>query len=91
MAGCLFDRDNAARPGLGVKVEPKDWVKYVQELRKWAASNAPTLMITPRASLAGVRALACGETPDEVADGLIFRGADEEIRRKAMNAVRWVS
>jgi hypothetical protein len=43
-------------------------------------------MVTPRASLAGLKALAIGETPREVADGLVFRGADEALTRKALAA-----
>jgi MoxR-like ATPase len=64
------------------------WVDYVQAMREWARTNAPTLQITPRASKVGLKALACGETPAQVADGLIFRGADAELRTKALNAVR---
>lgn len=64
------------------------WVDFVQNLREWSKTNAPTLMITPRASIVGLKALACGETPEQVADALIFRGADAELRTKALNAVR---
>lgn len=66
---------------------PAEWGRFVQRLRAWAAVNTPTLMVTPRATLDGLRALAAGETPDEIADGLIFRGADAEMRRKALAAV----
>jgi hypothetical protein len=65
---------------------PAAWVGWVQSVRAWAAQNAPTLMVTPRASLAGLKALAIGETPREVADGLVFRGADEALTRKALAA-----
>lgn len=71
------------------KVEPQRWVKFVTGLRAWAKTNAPTLMITPRASLVGINALALGETPNEVADGLIFRGCDPDLRTKALSAVKW--
>lgn len=68
---------------------PQQWVKFVQALRSWASENAPTLQVTPRASLAGVQALALGESAENVAEGLIFRGCDAELKTKALNAVRW--
>ena len=68
---------------------PQAWVTFVQRLRAWAEDNAPTMQVTPRASLDGMRALELGENPAEVADGLIFRGCDEELKRKALSAVRW--
>lgn len=69
--------------------EPKDWVTFVQLLREWASTNAPRLSITPRASLLGIQALAAGESPEDVADGLIFRGCDPDLRDKALRNVRW--
>lgn len=72
------------------QVTPEQWVKWVVGVRQWAAVNCPTLMVTPRASLAGLKALRAGEHPMMVADGLIFRGADEDIRTKVLNAVRLV-
>ena len=70
---------------------PKAWKKFVTDLRAWATTNMPTLMVTPRATLAGIRALDLGETPDEVADAMIFRGCDAEMRRKALANVRWAA
>lgn len=72
----------------GRQINGSAWVDFVQNLREWAKANAPTLMITPRASITGLKALACGESPEQVADGLIFRGADSELRSKALAAVR---
>jgi hypothetical protein len=69
--------------------DPKDWVTFVQMLRAWAEDNAPTLSITPRASLLGIQALAVGESPNDVADALIFRGCDKDLKAKALRAVRW--
>lgn len=70
------------------EIKANEWVDYVQSLRTWATTNAPTLMITPRASITGLKALSLGESPEMVADALIFRGADTELRAKATNAVR---
>jgi ssDNA-binding Zn-finger/Zn-ribbon topoisomerase 1 len=83
--------------GLSIPVAPErkevvvtaaEWVIYVQRMREWARENMPTLMITPRASLVGLKALSLGETPLEVAHALIFRGADGEMVNKALNAVK---
>lgn len=67
-------------------IDPKDWVTWVRLIREWANKEMPTLMVTPRASLAGLKALGIGETCEEVAHGLVFRGADEELVHKALNA-----
>jgi hypothetical protein len=66
---------------------PAQWVGWVQNVRAWCAQHAPEVMVTPRASLTGLSALAAGETPDEVADGLVFRGADAPLRAKILAAV----
>lgn len=65
-------------------IDPKSWVKWVRSIRDWANREMPTLMVTPRASLAGLKALAIGETPEDVAHGLVFRGADKELVHKAL-------
>lgn len=66
---------------------PGEWVRWVQRIRVWAAEHAPTLQVTPRASILGVQCLAIGETPTEVAHGLVFRGADAAMVTKALAAV----
>jgi hypothetical protein len=66
---------------------PAQWVSWVQAIRAWAADNAPTMQVTPRASLVGLQALAAGETPEEAAHGLVFRGADSALVSKALAAV----
>ena len=62
------------------------WGTWVRTVRSWAESNAPRIVVGQRASLIGLQALACGETPEEVAHGLVFRGADAELTRKALSA-----
>ena len=63
------------------------WGSFVENLMAWAVVNAPTLNVSPRAGISGVKALACGETPTEIAHALIFRGADNELVSKALTAV----
>jgi len=67
---------------------PAKWVTWVMKMRAWTVANAPTIVVTPRASLDGIKALAAGETPEEVAHGLVFRGADSAMVDKALAAVR---
>jgi len=71
-------------------VTPQEWVAWVRKVREWAKVEMPTLQVTPRASLIGLQALALGEHPQDVADALVFRGADDEMRGKALKAVRLV-
>lgn len=66
---------------------PQAWGQWVLNMREWAKVNMPTLSVTPRATLAGLTALAIGETPEEVAHALVFRGADDEMIYKALSAV----
>lgn len=65
---------------------PAQWVTWVQTVRAWASTNAPTLLVTPRASLVGLQALSLGETPLEAAHALVFRGADQALIDKALHS-----
>lgn len=67
---------------------PQVWGTFVQNLRRWASVSMPTLMVTPRATFEGARAMQLGESVDQVMDGLIFRGCDQEMRNKALQSVR---
>jgi hypothetical protein len=67
---------------------PAEWVLWVRAMRVWATTNAPTLLqfLGQRASLIGIKLLALGETPRELADGLVFKGADDLLVNKALAA-----
>lgn len=65
---------------------PGLWSEWCDKILVWKATNAPTLMVTDRAVHVGIRAMAAGEGMLEVAHGMIFRGADEEIVSKALRA-----
>ena len=75
-----------ARLGVPREITPAAWGRWVEEIRAWAEKNAPTLQVTPRATITGLKALAAGETPEEVAHGLVFRGADDSMVSKALEA-----
>lgn len=52
------------------------WGTWVKKCRAYCAVNFPTLYVGSRATHTGLLALACGETPLEVAHGVVFRGLD---------------
>lgn len=59
------------------------WVKWVQAARKAVAGSA---LISPRASYLGVRALAAGVPPAEVADALVFKLVTQDTRQRIISA-----
>jgi hypothetical protein len=63
-----------------------DWGTWVLSARAWCKRNAPNLHVGQRAALVGLRALAAGETPEEVAEGLVFKGCDPSLRSKVLDA-----
>lgn len=67
---------------------PGEWVRWLQAVRAFTEKNAPTLsrFTGQRAALEGLRLLALGETPAEVADGLVFKGADPVLVAKVLAA-----
>lgn len=62
------------------------WGEWYIKVRDYCEKNAPTLRPSPRVVHTGLKALAAGETPEMVADGLLFRGADETLRAKVLTA-----
>lgn len=66
---------------------PQAWGKWVMDVREYCKDNAPTVMVTPRATILGIKAMECGEGLEEIADGLVFRGADPELRNRILSGV----
>jgi energy-coupling factor transporter ATP-binding protein EcfA2 len=58
------------------------WVDRVQALRRGAEKEKARVVISPRASIFGARALAAGDAWGEAEDSLIWRGVDSELRRR---------
>ena len=76
-----------ARNGRARDITPQDWGRWIEEIRPWCEKNAPAqIHVSTRAVIEGLKALAAGETPEEVADGLIFKGADDSLVAKALEA-----
>jgi MoxR-like ATPase len=67
---------------------PAEWVTWVKAIRAYSKRQATTIHghTGQRAALNGLKALAIGETPEEVADALVFKGADEALREKCLAA-----
>jgi len=62
------------------------WVNRVQALRSGAAKEKARVVISPRASLYGVRMIAAGMPQATIEDCLIWRGMDADLRRRIESA-----
>lgn len=62
------------------------WTKRVQSLRKAALKEKARVVISPRASLMGAKLLAVGWDKATVEDRLIWKGMDEELRKRIEKA-----
>lgn len=61
--------------------ENRDWTLKVQTIRGIVKANGLDMLITPRASINGAKALKAGLTMEEVMSLFIFKGASEDDRR----------
>jgi len=71
----------------------KPWVAWVRSVREWAKANAPTMIVTPRASFNGVAALLCcpkDTAPNVwlefVADAIVLKLEDRAMRQRILSA-----
>jgi cobaltochelatase CobS len=58
------------------------WCDRVQALRSGADKEKARIVISPRAAIKGAQLLAEGWLQSDVEEGLIWRGADKELRRR---------
>lgn len=63
-------------------VDTESWVRRVQALRAGAAKEKARIIISPRASIYGVKLLAAGIEQSMVESMVIWKGADADIRRR---------
>lgn len=61
-----------------------EWVQTVQKLRRNAFNLKMRVVISPRASIFGARMLAAGMKPQDVAELVIWKGIDLDMRQKIM-------
>lgn len=65
----------------------RDWTEYVQATRNYIMDNAIRHVVSPRASINGSKAIAAGDTWQEAADALIWKGLDAETRGRITREV----
>ncbi len=59
--------------------------RYVEWIQKVRSKVGESVLISPRASYLGVRALRVGITPAEVAEALVFKLVTDDTRRRIIN------
>lgn len=69
-------------------VNGRDWVRWVREARAYVASTNIPLIITPRATFAGLNLMKAGFTVDEVRDAAVFKGTSTDIRDAVLRGVK---
>lgn len=66
----------------GGTLTPDQWVDRVQALRRAANDEKARMVISPRASIMGVKLFAAGLSLGQIEDGLIWRGTDGDLRKR---------
>jgi MoxR-like ATPase len=69
-----------AEPQKLAETTVRDWVQYVQSIRKAMKHEETPYLASMRATLRGKKLLANGFPRDFVEDALIWRGASEDVR-----------
>src|SRR5262245_12606819 len=90
--GATFDRFAMVDWGYDEKLEMMlagndAWCARVQALRHAAARIKAQVIISPRASINGAKALAAGAPQDEVEQDFIWKGTAEDVKRRVMAAI----
>ena len=83
-ANITIDYDEAMERTLAAN---DDWVDFVVSARKAAAELKIRHIISPRASINGARVLATGLSRKQVEEDIVWKGLDEESRRKIKSAM----
>jgi hypothetical protein len=74
---------------LEAKLAPNDkWCRYVQAMRREVESRSLRHIVSPRATITGGRMIAAGETWEDCATSLIFKGLDHETASQLKSVVR---
>lgn len=76
-----FDYDERLEMDLAIN---KDWTRKVQKIRRTVEELRERLIVSPRASIKGSRALAAGFTEDECLDMYVFKGITQEVKSRIM-------
>lgn len=89
-----FEDDVALSRAKGDVKLSERWTAWVRSVRLWAKDNAPSLLVTPRATYEGIDLLVngvpAGLTPEEwikmVADTVVFKTSDEDMVTRIVTA-----
>lgn len=66
-------------PKLELDLAPvKEWARYCQKVREQVAKAGIKMLVTPRASISGGKAILGGFTPDECREMFILKGCDSK-------------
>jgi hypothetical protein len=66
-----------------------DWISYVQRIRRHAFESREHIVVSPRASIKGARALALGIIPREhVEEMLLWRNVKDSVRARLVQGGR---
>jgi cobaltochelatase CobS len=63
-----------------------EWVERVQKYRRGADKIKARVVISPRASIMGAKALAAGDTVAQAEEALIWKGMDSELKSRILQA-----
>lgn len=85
-----WDYDTDLERKVTFQINPKadTWLAWVWKAREFCKKNFPKILISPRAAFKGAEYLKDGKiTPAEIAEALIFKGADGETVKKVLAAI----
>lgn len=83
-----YDTDLERKVTFLINPNADTWLAWVWKAREFCKKNFPKIMISPRASFKGAEYLKDGKiTPAEIAEGLIFKGADKDTVTKILHNV----
>jgi cobaltochelatase CobS len=66
----------------GEKITADEWIDRVQKIRAAVALEKVRMVVSPRASIMGVKLLAAGLSLEQVEEGLIWKGLDKDTRAR---------
>jgi cobaltochelatase CobS len=66
----------------GESITADDWIDRVQKIRAAVALEKVRMVVSPRASIMGVKLLAAGLSLEQVEEGLIWKGLDKDTRAR---------
>ena len=88
LAGLAFDQNKLVNVGEGGHVGTEGWVDYVRQVRHAVANLGIDQIISPRATLYGLRLLKMGVGATHVKEMCVWKGMREADRERVVAAMR---